>query len=69
MRTVLETPETLTAEARELLGRLATALDDASMPRRRILRQVVEARLAAAAVREAAEEAAAQAQAFRGSRG
>ena len=69
VRTVIETPEAVTPEARELLGRLATALDDASMPRRRALRRMVEARLAAAEIREAAEEAAAQAAAARGSRG
>ena len=65
-RTVIETPEAVNAEARELLSRLAAALDDTSMPRRRALRRIVEARIAAAEIREAAEEAAAAA---RGSRG
>ena len=60
VRTIVETPVGMGADARELLGRLATALEDADMPRRRALREIVEARLAAAAVREAAEEAAVQ---------
>ena len=69
VRTIIETPVTVDAEGQALLSRLASVLDDAAMPRRRALRDIVEARLAAAAVREAAEDAAAQASAARGSRG
>jgi len=69
VRTIIETPVSVGAEAQALLTRLASVLDDAAMPRRRALRDIVEARLAAAALREAAEDAAAQASAARGSGG
>jgi molecular chaperone DnaJ len=48
VRTIVETPTGVGAEARELLGRLASALDEAATPRRRALKILVEARLAAA---------------------
>jgi molecular chaperone DnaJ len=48
VRTIVETPVTVGAEARELLGRLAVALDDATMPRRRAMKAVIDARQVAA---------------------
>jgi DnaJ-class molecular chaperone len=63
VRTTIETPVELPVDARELLGRLGDALEDAgaALPRRQAMRDAIAARAAASAGPDANDPKAASA--------